>query len=102
VQASQDDVVDRAVMKNMILDWNSKVGEERGMVMQVIASLLHFTEEEKEMCNVHERALRSYEKGLVGKVFEAPPPPKVAADKLEGDSVKDKFLSFLLAETGDS
>ena len=100
LQATQDDVVDRTLMKNILLDWLSKPGaKEHQQVLQVMANLLHFTEEEKERVRIDEVS------GTIGKVVHtlaAPlPPPKADVDHLQGDNVRDKWVNFLLAETDD-
>ena len=48
LQVSQEEVIDRVLMKNVLLDWHSKKGEERAAVMGVMASMLAFNDEEKE------------------------------------------------------
>ena len=103
LQASQEDIIDRAVIKSVVLDWHSKTGPQRNQVMAVIGSMLHFSKEENASCSVWSD--REAERGAVGRVVSAVaaplPAPVVATDKLEGDSVKDKFLSFLMSESGD-
>lgn len=62
-----------------------------------MASVLHFTEEEKDAIHIGEHS------GTLGKVVgavAAPLPPSAAdIDHLEGDTVREKFYNFLLAET---
>lgn len=97
LQTSQEDVIDRALMKNILLDWFSKSGKNKREVLSLMASVLHFTEEEKDAIHIGEHS------GTLGKVVgavAAPLPPSAAdIDHLEGDTVREKFYNFLLAET---
>jgi hypothetical protein len=71
-------------------------------VMAVMASLLHFTDEEKASAELYFE--RKDDKGMVGRVvgnIVAPlPPPVLDVEQLEGENVRDKFVQFLLAESG--
>lgn len=100
LQMSQEDVIDRLLMKNILLDWHSKRGQDRQQVLELMASVLHFSEDEKSRIHLGESA-----GGALGKVVNAvtAPLPKsnMDVDKLEGDSVREKWVNFLLAETGD-
>jgi len=64
-----------------------------------MASVLHFTEEEKDAIHIGDHS------GALGKVVgavAAPLPPSAAdIDHLEGDTVREKWVNFLLAEAGD-
>ena len=99
LQTSQEDVIDRVLMKNILLDWFSKNGKGKREVLAVMASLLHFTEEEREKIHLGDGG------GTLGKVVgavAAPFPPSAAdIDHLEGDSVREKWVNFLLAEAGE-
>lgn len=99
LQTSQEDVIDRVLMKNILLDWFSKSGKSKRDVLALMASVLHFTEEEKDAIHIGDHS------GTLGKVvgsLTAPPPPsKADIDHLEGDTVREKWVNFLLAETGD-
>jgi hypothetical protein len=98
LQASQEDVVDRSLMKNVLLDWFGRSGKSKEQVLEVMASLLHFTEEEKEHVHLYGASRR------LSKVVESVatfPPASKDVQSLEGDNVRDKFISFLLAETED-
>ena len=98
LQRSQEDVIDRSLMKNILLDWNSKHGKGRKDVLEVMASVLHFTEEERDKMGI------GHGPGTLGKVVNAVtapiPPPSHSIDKLEGDNVREKWVNFLLAEAG--
>jgi len=99
LQASQEDVVDRSMMKNVLLDWFARSGKSRGQVLEVMASLLHFSEDEKE--RVH---LYGGSRGI-SKVVESVaslPPAATDVQNLEGDNVRDKWVNFLLAEAENS
>lgn len=94
LQATQDDVVDRAFMKNILLDWLTKTEKkERGQVLEIMASVSHFTDEEKHRVHIDDG-------GGIRK-FVAPPPPKANLEHLEGDNVREKWVNFLIAETED-
>lgn len=94
---TQEDVIDRVAIKNIVLDWLHKQGKkEQQQVLEVMASLLHFSEKEKEDIALH----RSSGLGKVVDTLRAPlPPPKADLETLEGDNVRDKWVNFLLAET---
>lgn len=94
LQATQDDVVDRTFMKNILLDWLKKTEKkEKGRVLELMASVLHFTEAEKEMVHIDEGG------GL--RKLVALPMPKADLDHLEGDNVREKWVNFLIAEAED-
>ena len=98
LQTTQEDVVDRSMMKNILLDWlTSKEKEKRKDVLQVMASLLHFTEAEKSSVDLDDIEGVSLSK-LVQKAA-ALPPSKTDVEHLEGDNVREKWVNFLLAET---
>lgn len=92
---TQDDVVDRTVMKNILLDWLTKAGKkERNQVLEMMADLLHFTDDEKRRVHIDGRSpsIRN---------IMSPPPAKVDVQNLEGENVREKWVNFLLAETSD-
>lgn len=94
LQATQDDVIDRSFMKNILLDWLTKTEKkERGQVLELMASVLHFTDEEKERVHIDDG-------GGIRK-FVVPPPSKADLEHLEGDNVREKWVNFLIAETDD-
>jgi GRIP domain len=97
LQATQDDVIDRAFMKNVLFDWLTKKGvKERRDVLEVLANILHFTEEEKEQVHI------GYSGHLgLGSIVGPLPEAKADMEHLEGDNVREKFVNFLLAETED-
>jgi hypothetical protein len=101
LQATQEDVVDRSLMKNMLLDWHARKGHSKREVLEVMSSLLHFTDDDKIKVGLGDAG-----HGTFGKVVEVVaaslPKSVVDADKIEGDSVREKWVNFLLAETGDS
>jgi chromosome segregation ATPase len=98
LQTTQEDVIDRTLMKNILLDWLTKtVRKERQQVLEVMASVLHFSDEEKE--RVH---LDDGQGSALGKVVESVthiPKAKADVEHLGGDNVQEKWVSFLLAET---
>ena len=99
LQTNQEDVIDRSLIKNIILDWHSKKGKSKRDVMILLGSILHFTEDEKDRASIGE------EHGTLEKVYDAVaaplPPAKLNVEKIEGDTVREKWVNFLLAETGD-
>mmetsp|Transcript_14923 Transcript_14923/g.17133 ORF Transcript_14923/g.17133 Transcript_14923/m.17133 type:complete len:1037 (+) Transcript_14923:89-3199(+) len=99
LQASQEDIVDRSMMKNVLLDWFARSGKSKCQVLEVMASLLHFSEEEKEKVHLYGGS------SGISKVVESVatlPPAATDVQNLEGDNVQDKWVNFLLAETEDS
>merc|ERR1712071_628725 len=102
LQLSQEDVIDRTLMKNILLDWHNKRGHSKKQVLELMANVLHFTEEEKTKVYIGEGNGASGALGKVMGAVAAPLPPAVLnVDKLEGDNVREKWVNFLLAETGE-
>jgi chromosome segregation ATPase len=100
LQATQEDVIDRTLMKNILMDWLTKTGtKERKDVLELMASVLHFTEEEKERVHIGPHA-GTLEK-VVHTVAAPIPPSKADVEHLAGDTVREKWVNFLLAETED-
>ena len=99
LQTNQEDVVDRSLIKNIILDWHSKKGKAKRDVMVLLGSILHFTEDEKDKASIGE-GHGSLDK-IYGAVAAPLPPSKLDVDKIEGDTVREQFVNFLLAETGE-
>lgn len=99
LQTSQEDVIDRSLIKNVILDWHSKKGKGKRDVMVLLGSILHFTEDEKDKAFIGDGP------GALDKVYGAVaaplPPAKLNIDKIEGDNVREKWVNFLLSETGE-
>jgi chromosome segregation ATPase len=94
LQATQDDVIDRTLMKNILLDWLTKTDrKEKIQILEVMASVLHFTDAEKERVHIDEG-------GALRKLV-APPPAKADLEHLEGDNVREKWVNFLIAEADD-
>lgn len=100
LQHNQEDVIDRALMKNILLDWLTKHGnKEKRQVLELMASVLHFTDEEKARVHI---GGEEFSLGKVVATVTAPPPPsKADVEHLEGTNVREKWVSFLLAETDD-
>ena len=99
LHTNQDDVVDRSLMKNVLLDWYSKSGKSRRDVFLMIASLLHFTEVEKDKCGIGKNS--GLGKAVVGAVAPPLSPAAKKIEQLEGDTVREKWVNFLLAESDD-
>lgn len=100
LQTNQEDVIDRSLIKNIILDWHSKKGKAKRDVMILLGSILHFTEDEKDKAFIGEGGPGAFDK-VYGAVAAPLPPAKLDADKIEGDTVREKWVNFLLSETGD-
>jgi hypothetical protein len=102
LQTSQEDVIDRVLMKNILLDWcTMKDKNKRHQVLELMASVLHFNEDEREKVNLTHMDIESVRSKVVGALAAPLPPSKADVDHLEGDNVREKFLNFLLAETDD-
>jgi len=99
LQNKEEDVIDRSLMKNILLDWYSKSGKAKRDVMSVMSSVLHFTEDEKDKCGLGDSSR------TMGKVYDTFAPPLTPAMKnledLDGDNIREKWVNFLLAESGD-
>jgi len=103
LQTTQEDVIDRNVMKNILLDWctlNDK--SKRQQVLQVMANLLHFSEEEREKVHLTSKSLESVRAQVVGALAAPLPPSKADVEHLEGSNVHEKWVNFLMAETDDA
>lgn len=99
---TQEDVVDRTLMKNILLDWcTMKEKEKRIQVLELMASVLHFTDKEKESVHLTHVDIDSVRSKVVGAIAAPLPPSKASVDKLEGENVSEKWINFLLAETDD-
>jgi LPS O-antigen subunit length determinant protein (WzzB/FepE family) len=102
LQSTQEDVIDRTLMKNILLDWcTMKDKSTRYQVLQLMANVLHFTEEEREKVHITELDLQSVRSTIMGAIAAPLPPSKADMDTLEGKNFADKFVNFLLAETDD-
>jgi LPS O-antigen subunit length determinant protein (WzzB/FepE family) len=102
LQSTQEDVIDRHVMKNILLDWCMlKDKTKRHQVLEVMANLLHFSDEEKEKVHLTSVDLDSVRARFVGALAAPLPPPKADVEHLEGSNVREKWINFLLAETDD-
>mmetsp|Transcript_24858 Transcript_24858/g.58327 ORF Transcript_24858/g.58327 Transcript_24858/m.58327 type:complete len:952 (+) Transcript_24858:122-2977(+) len=103
LQTSQEDVIDRNVMKNILLDWcilNDK--SKRHQVLQVMANLLHFSDEEREKVHLTSKSLDSVRVKVVEALAAPLPPSKADVEHLEGSNVHEKWVNFLMAETDDA
>jgi hypothetical protein len=85
-------------MKNILLDWFAKTGKGKREVLTVMASVLHFTEEEKDAIHIGDGT--SAFGRVVGAVAAPLPPSAADIEHLEGDNVREKWVNFLMAETG--
>ena len=97
LQSTQEDVIDRTLMKNILLDWcTMKDKNKRHQVLELMASVLHFTDEEREKVHLTHLDIESVRDKVVGAI--AAPLPPAHTDKIEGDNLSEKFKSFLLSE----
>ncbi len=102
LQTTQEDVIDRTLMKNILIDWcTMKDKDKRHQVLQLMASVLHFTEEEKESVHLTHLDIESVRSRVVGALAAPIPPPKSKPEDLKGDNVSEKWINFLLTETDD-
>lgn len=109
LQINQEDVIDRSLMKNILLDWFSKKTRDkkstgaggRKEVLNLMANVLHFTEDEKEIVGLEDINSTSAFGKVVGVVTAPLPHAALNLDKIEGDNVREKWVNFLLAEAGD-
>mmetsp|Transcript_134056 Transcript_134056/g.199412 ORF Transcript_134056/g.199412 Transcript_134056/m.199412 type:complete len:940 (-) Transcript_134056:23-2842(-) len=101
LQTNQEDIIDRALMKNILLDWcTMKNKDKRHQVLELMASVLHFTDEEREKVHLTHLDIESMRAKVVG-ALAAPLPEAANPDKIEGNNVQEKWISFLLSETDD-
>jgi hypothetical protein len=99
LRSNQEDVIDRELMKNVLLDWFAKTGKGKHDVLEVMASLLHFTDDEKAKIHL-DSGMGAFSK-VVGAVAAPLPPSAKDVDQLEGSSVREKWVNFLISETDD-
>lgn len=100
LQHNQEDVIDRTLMKNILLDWLTKTGnKEKRQILELMASVLHFTDEEKGRVHIGGDDFSIGK--VVATVAPTPPPPKADVEHLQGSNVREKWVNFLLAETDD-
>eukprot|EP00525_Craspedostauros_australis_P000985 CAMPEP_0198121598 /NCGR_PEP_ID=MMETSP1442-20131203/32560_1 /TAXON_ID= /ORGANISM="Craspedostauros australis, Strain CCMP3328" /LENGTH=266 /DNA_ID=CAMNT_0043780439 /DNA_START=27 /DNA_END=827 /DNA_ORIENTATION=- len=103
LQTTQEDVIDRTLMKNILLDWcTMKEKTKRQQVLELMASVLHFTEEEREKVHLTHMDIESVRNRIVGAVAAPLPETKADIEHLEGQNVREKWVNFLLAETDDA
>jgi hypothetical protein len=101
LQTTQEDVIDRTLMKNILLDWLTKTSsKEKKSILEIMASVLHFTDQEKERVNI-DGSTFALRKAVMGHIAAPLPASKADMEHLEGDNVRDKWVNFLLAETND-
>ena len=102
LQTTQEDVIDRTLMKNILLDWcTMKDKQKRHQVLELMASVLHFTDDEREKVHLTHMDIESVRSKVVGALAAPLPPSKADVEQLQGDNVREKFLNFMLAETED-
>jgi hypothetical protein len=95
LQTTQEDVVDRSLMKNILLDWlTSTKKEKKKGVLQVMSSLLHFTDAEKESVHLDDDAEGGSLRKMVQSVAAPLPPAKSDMEHLQGDNVREKWVNF--------
>jgi len=100
LQTSQEDVIDRTLMKNILLDWcTMKDKGKRQQVLELMANVLHFNDDERNKVHLTHMDIESVRSRVVGAIAAPLPPSKADVDALEGTNVREKFLSFMLAET---
>ena len=76
-----------------------KEKEKRQQVLELMASLLHFTHEEKESVHMTHLDIDSMRSKVVGAIAAPLPPSKAILEQLEGENVSEKWISFLMAES---
>ena len=89
-------------MKNILLDWIERSGKERMQVLEIMASVLKFSDEEKSKVGVRAHQ-HQHGPGALHAVVDAvaaPLPHSVNVEELDGENVREKWVAFLLAETG--
>ena len=102
LQTTQEDVIDRTLMKNILLDWcTMKDKEKRHQVLQLMASVLHFNDEEKEKVHLTHVDIDSVRAKFVGALAAPIPRSKASLEALQGDNVSEKWVNFLMSETED-
>lgn len=95
LQSTQEDVIDRDVMKNILVDWVTLTDKsKREQVLLLMANLLHFSDEERQKIKLTTSLVRRDSSWI-------PPPSKADVEHLEGDNVHEKWVNFLMAETDD-
>jgi myosin heavy subunit len=88
LQTTQEDVIDRTLMKNILLDWCiMKDKEKRHQVLELMASVLHFTDEEKESVHLTHLDIDSVRSKVVGAIAAPLPPSKAILEQLPGENV---------------
>ena len=102
LHSNEEDVIDRSLMKNILLDWHSKSGKGKRDVLTVMSSVLHFTDAEKGKCGLSEKSGHGGIGNVVGTLVPPMNPARTSTEELDGDNIREKWVSFLLAECGDS
>ena len=77
-----------------------KNNQKLQQVLELMANVLHFSEDEREKVNLTHMDIESVRSRVVGAIAPSPP-SKTDVENLQGDNVREKFLNFMLAETED-
>ena len=100
LQSTQEDVIDRQVIKNILLDWLTKTeARQKRQILELMASVLHFSDEEKSRVHITEGS-ELFEK-VLHSVAVPLPPAKADMEHLVGENVREKWINFLMGETDD-
>jgi hypothetical protein len=94
---TDDDVVDRALVTNLFVDYIKK---RRSLdVLALIGKILNFTDEQKEAVGLKVPS-QNYIKSLITSIVGplAPPSPP----EVEGDNLAELWINFLLTESGEA
>ena len=102
LQSKEEDVIDRALIKSILLDWHSKSGKAKRDVLMVMSSILHFDEKEKQKCGLTSGPHNSISGRMVDTLAPPFPTSGTSPEDLDGDNIREKWVSFLLSECGDS
>ena len=102
LQSSQEDVIDRTLMKNIVIDWcTMKDNDKRHQVLELMAKVLDFSDEEKNKVHLTHMDIQNIRTKFVGALAAPLPPSKADVEHLEGENVREKWVNFLMAETDD-
>ncbi|CAM9583116.1 unnamed protein product [Choristocarpus tenellus] len=99
LQEGQDDTLDRRLVTNLVVRYIEARNKKE--VLEVMARMLNFTQEEKESVGLGQH--RSSLPGLLTAMFRpGEEEHAVSTEEITGDNLSDMWINFLMAETAQA
>ena len=94
LQSSAEDVVDRKLMSNLIIQYHTK--KEKKEVLGLLARILNFSEDEKSAVGLGTR------RGILSGLIAPLPPPDISAEEVGNSNLVELWVKFLEREETDT